>query len=165
MSTNNTLMNNVLGKAYPDANPDTTPVYDRYELGPGTRLVVHYIGPTECGFGPGHTKDLIRRFTGVIPLLSQHAILDAWRSFIDTKPTVHVGCKKTEARSATSAFHFGVWSTRQAKPITTTDTHDQPERAQAATTLFIDTLRRHVAPWIFKLMVIYYQDQLKENTR
>ncbi|KAG2045551.1 hypothetical protein BDR06DRAFT_900556, partial [Suillus hirtellus] len=113
-----------------------------------------------------HPPFLAARFSSVITLRGQKALIKAWDGLHHPSLNVrHYTSSRESNRSSTPAYHFGIWQVQQPRPVVTQETRKQGPAELKAIDKFLSAVKRHVAPKITALLQHYAPKQHERQQR
>ena len=112
---------------------------------------------------PHHPPYLILRCVSVISARTQEQLLAAWDRVKTVKPRQYI--KREHGRSATPAYHWGVWEASSLRPFITRETRDQSVEAIAAIDQLLNLVRQRVVPKAVEMIRHYLPEQWKAQER
>ena len=112
---------------------------------------------------PNHPPYLMLRLVSIVSERKQSELLAAWDQVQATSPRHYI--KREEARSATPAYHFGVWEVTARAPYITRETKDQTADAILAIDKLLKLVKEQVVPKIISMMKEYLPVQWKHQER
>ena len=112
---------------------------------------------------PHHPPYLILRCVSLISPRTQALLLAAWDCVKSVKPRQYI--KGEQGRSATPAYHWGVWEATSLRPFVTRETRDQSVEAIAAIDQLLNLVRQRVVPKAIEMIRHYLPEQWKAQER
>jgi hypothetical protein len=152
------LVRKTIGLEYPDAKyPETFPVLPSASHG-----ILKIPTPlSELSQDPDHPLYLLLRLDSLISWKNQGDILAAWDELQVTTPRHLI--KREEARSATPAYHWGVWEATAPRPYITSESHRQTPEAILAIDKLLRLVKKFVIPKVIKTTKEYLPHQWKRQ--
>jgi hypothetical protein len=154
------IVRKTVSKEYPDAqHPENLPVVPSLPHG-----ILHVPTPKpELDSDPDHPPYMILRLVSIVPEWVQLALLDAWDQVKATSPRHYI--KSEEARSATPAYHFGIWEVTALAPYITRESKDQTANAILAIDKLLRLVKELVVPKMISMIKEYLPVQWKHQER
>jgi hypothetical protein len=112
---------------------------------------------------PDHPPYLMLRLVSIVSRRKQSELLAAWDKVKVSSPKHYI--KREAARSATPAYHFGVWEVTAPAPYITQESKDQTADALLAIDKLLGLVKEQVVPKIISMMKEYLPVQWKHQER
>lgn len=112
---------------------------------------------------PNHPPYLMLRLVSIVSIWKQSELLAAWDQVKATSPRHYI--KSEEARSATPAYHFGVWEVTARAPYITRESKDQKANAILAIDRLLRLVKEQVVLKIISMMKEYLPIQWHHQER
>jgi len=154
------MVRDTIIREFPDAaNHENLPIVPSL---PGGILRIPTPAPT-LALDSDHPPYLMLRLVTIVSKRKQLELLAAWDRLKATSPRHYI--KSEEARSATPAYHFGIWEVTARAPYITRESKDQTAEAVVAIDNLLGLVKEQVVPKIISMMKEYLPVQWKHQER